>query len=133
MSGTYRPARLSAAAAGDARAALVARGARPLSRHAFADLRVGALARAFALRAALLAPPRQPAGLGLRLGHPHHLRHGVAADSTPPPRVAGPGSVCVLLVGSEYVQPFGTFSGVLPGGVRLAGGHGVLERHRARW
>jgi hypothetical protein len=39
----------------------------------------------------------------------------------------------VLLVGSEYVQPFGTFSGVLPGGVRLAGGHGVLERHRARW
>jgi hypothetical protein len=39
------------------------------------------------------------------------------------------------LVRSEYVQPFGRFSGTLPGGVELAaeGSYGVMERHRARW
>jgi hypothetical protein len=37
------------------------------------------------------------------------------------------------LVESEYRQPFGTFSGTLPGGVELASGYGVMERHRARW
>jgi Protein of unknown function (DUF2804) len=37
------------------------------------------------------------------------------------------------LVESEYRQPFGTFSGTLPGGVALAAGYGVMERHRARW
>ncbi len=39
----------------------------------------------------------------------------------------------LLLVRSDYVQPFGTFSGVLPGGARLAEGYGVMEDHRARW
>ena len=34
---------------------------------------------------------------------------------------------------SEYRQPFGTFSGALPGGVELASGFGVMERHSARW
>jgi hypothetical protein len=37
------------------------------------------------------------------------------------------------LIESEYRQPFGTFSGTLPGGVALAEGYGVMERHRARW
>ncbi|HEY2098910.1 MAG TPA: DUF2804 family protein [Pseudonocardia sp.] len=37
------------------------------------------------------------------------------------------------LIRSEYVQPFGTFTGTLPGGLELAEGFGVLERHRARW
>lgn len=40
------------------------------------------------------------------------------------------------LVGSDYVQPFGSFCGTLPGGVELAGGEpalGVMERHRAVW
>src|SRR4051812_10083606 len=37
------------------------------------------------------------------------------------------------LIESEYRQPFGTFGGTLPGGVELAGGFGVMERHRARW
>jgi len=37
-----------------------------------------------------------------------------------------------LLV-SEYRQPFGTFSGTLPGGLKLASGLGVMERHDARW
>lgn len=39
----------------------------------------------------------------------------------------------LLVVRSDYVQPFGTFSGVLPGGARLAEGYGVMEDHRARW
>ena len=34
---------------------------------------------------------------------------------------------------SDYRQPFGTFSGTLPGGVELASGFGVMERHSARW
>jgi len=37
------------------------------------------------------------------------------------------------LVASDYVQPFGVASGALPGGVELAAGYGVMERHRARW
>jgi Protein of unknown function (DUF2804) len=37
------------------------------------------------------------------------------------------------LIRSEYVQPFGTFTGTLPGRLELAAGFGVLERHRARW
>jgi hypothetical protein len=39
----------------------------------------------------------------------------------------------LLIVSSDYRAPFGTFSGTLPGGVRLAGGRGVVEYHRARW
>ncbi|MBI5105964.1 MAG: DUF2804 family protein, partial [Solirubrobacterales bacterium] len=34
---------------------------------------------------------------------------------------------------SDYVQPFGTFSGTLPGGVEVARGWGVTERHQVRW
>jgi hypothetical protein len=39
----------------------------------------------------------------------------------------------LLLVRSAYRQPFGTFSGLLPGGVPLAEGFGVMERHEAAW
>lgn len=39
----------------------------------------------------------------------------------------------LVVVRSDYVQPFGTFSGSLPGGVELAQGLGVMEDHRARW
>lgn len=39
----------------------------------------------------------------------------------------------MLLVRSSYRQPFGTFGGTLPGGVELADGYGVMERHTARW
>jgi Protein of unknown function (DUF2804) len=39
----------------------------------------------------------------------------------------------LLVARSDYVQPFGTFSGTLPGGVELAEGYGVMEDHRARW
>ena len=39
----------------------------------------------------------------------------------------------LLVVRSDYVQPFGTFAGTLPGGVELARGWGVMEDHRARW
>jgi hypothetical protein len=39
----------------------------------------------------------------------------------------------LLLVRSAYRQPFGAFSGELPGGVRLAVGYGVMEEHEAWW
>jgi hypothetical protein len=39
----------------------------------------------------------------------------------------------LLLVRSSYRQPFGTFSGELPGGVELAEGYGVMEAHDVRW
>jgi hypothetical protein len=39
----------------------------------------------------------------------------------------------LLLVASEYEQPFGTFTGSLPGAGELAAGHGVMERHDVRW
>ena len=37
------------------------------------------------------------------------------------------------LVRSSYRQPFGTFSGVLPGGLALTDGYGVMEHHDVWW
>lgn len=37
------------------------------------------------------------------------------------------------VLASDYEQPFGRFTGTLPGGLVLAEGFGVMERHRARW
>jgi hypothetical protein len=39
----------------------------------------------------------------------------------------------LLLVRSSYRQPFGTFSGQLPGGIELAEGYGVMEDHDVWW
>ena len=39
----------------------------------------------------------------------------------------------LVLVESEYRQPFGTFFGALPGAGTLRDGLGVMEHHRARW
>lgn len=39
----------------------------------------------------------------------------------------------LVVMDSEYRQPFGTFSGTLPGGIELAAGYGVMERHDVRW
>ena len=39
----------------------------------------------------------------------------------------------VVLVRSRYRQPFGTFSGQLPGGVQLVRGYGVVEEHDVFW
>lgn len=39
----------------------------------------------------------------------------------------------VIIMKSDYRAPFGAFSGVLPGGVALAHGLGVVEHHRALW
>jgi hypothetical protein len=39
----------------------------------------------------------------------------------------------LLLVRSAYRQPFGSFSGTLPGGITLRDGHGVMEWHQAVW
>jgi hypothetical protein len=38
-----------------------------------------------------------------------------------------------LLLRSDYRQPFGSFSGTLPGGLELEVGHGVMEWHDVRW
>jgi hypothetical protein len=38
-----------------------------------------------------------------------------------------------LVMRSFYRQPFGTFVGTLPGGLRLAEGHGVMEEHEVWW
>lgn len=39
----------------------------------------------------------------------------------------------LLVVSSDYEQPFGTFTGELPVAGRLVSGLGVMERHAARW
>jgi Protein of unknown function (DUF2804) len=39
----------------------------------------------------------------------------------------------LLVVGSEYEQPFGTFAGELPVAGALREGWGVMERHDVRW
>ena len=39
----------------------------------------------------------------------------------------------LLLMRSHYRQPFGTFAGELPGGLRLAEGYGVMEEHEVWW
>jgi hypothetical protein len=38
-----------------------------------------------------------------------------------------------VVLRSDYRQPFGAFSGVLPGGLRLEWGRGVMETHSAVW
>jgi hypothetical protein len=38
-----------------------------------------------------------------------------------------------MLVEYSYRQPFGSFKGMLPGGVELASGLGVMEHHDAHW
>lgn len=39
----------------------------------------------------------------------------------------------LLLIRSAYRQPFGSFTGTLPGGLVLREGHGVMEWHDAVW
>ena len=39
----------------------------------------------------------------------------------------------LLLMRSDYRQPFGTFTGTLPGGITLAEGYGVMETHDVLW
>jgi hypothetical protein len=38
-----------------------------------------------------------------------------------------------LVMRSDYRQPFGSFSGALPGGLELESGYGVMEWHDVRW
>jgi hypothetical protein len=39
----------------------------------------------------------------------------------------------LLLIRSDYRQPFGSFAGRLPGGLELESGYGVMEWHDVRW
>jgi hypothetical protein len=41
--------------------------------------------------------------------------------------------VNMVLMRSDYRQPFGTFAGTLPGGIELAEGYGVMEQHDVWW
>ncbi len=41
--------------------------------------------------------------------------------------------VDLLVIRSAYRQPFGAFTGTLPGGVVVEQGYGVMEDHRALW
>ena len=54
-------------------------------------------------------------------------------DLRSPPRPSAPGATASASFASDYRQPFGTFTGTLGGGVELAEGFGVMERHTARW
>jgi hypothetical protein len=38
-----------------------------------------------------------------------------------------------LVMRSDYRQPFGSFSGSVPGGIELESGYGVMEWHDVRW
>jgi hypothetical protein len=39
----------------------------------------------------------------------------------------------LVLMSSDYEQPFGTFAGEVPGGGALREGWGVMERHAVAW
>ena len=56
-----------------------------------------------------------------------------AASCASPPRPSARAATTCMLFASDYRQPFGTFCGTLPGGVELAEGCGVMERHDVRW
>ena len=49
------------------------------------------------------------------------------------PWVAREHRMNLVVMRSAYRQPFGTFTGVLPGGIRLAEGYGVMEEHDTTW
>jgi hypothetical protein len=42
-------------------------------------------------------------------------------------------TVDLFVIRSAYRQPFGTFTGTLPGGLAVDRGYGVMEDHRALW
>ena len=44
-----------------------------------------------------------------------------------------PRTVDLFVIRSAYCQPFGTFTGTLPGGLVVERGYGVMEDHRALW
>ena len=49
-------------------------------------------------------------------------------------RVVGAGrDTNIGVMRNRYRQPFGEFSGRLPGGLRLAEGYGVMEEHDVLW
>ena len=58
---------------------------------------------------------------------------GVGGLRFEPVAVARRGARTYLLVRSDYEQPFGIFTGELPGAGRLREGWGVMERHEVMW
>jgi len=72
-------------------------------------------------------------------GVPHHVPpqpfHGLAAVGDLRFRAVATRArrENLLLMASDYEQPFGVFTGSLPVGGKLRAGWGVMERHRVRW
>ena len=56
---------------------------------------------------------------------------GTALDFTPESERAS--KVDLLVIRSAYRQPFGTFTGTLPGDLVVRQGYGVMEDHGALW
>jgi hypothetical protein len=72
-------------------------------------------------------------------GTPHHVPpqpfHGFAGvgDLRFTARATRARRENLLLIASDYEQPFGEFAGTLPVAGELRSGWGVMERHRVRW
>lgn len=65
-------------------------------------------------------------------GRPHHVPPGADADLAFTPEATRVHKENLLILATDYEQPFGTFSGTLP----VAGpitGYGVTERQSVRW
>ena len=63
-------------------------------------------------------------------GHLRRRPRPASASCASPPRPPASSRENLVLIRSRYRQPFGTFSGALPGGVALAEGFGVMEDAR---
>ena len=72
--------------------------------------------------------PRRGAAAGVR-----RTTSRASASSSSAQWSAREASMNLVVMRNRYRQPFGEFSGVLPGGLRLAEGYGVMEEHDVLW
>lgn len=66
-------------------------------------------------------------------GRPHEVSARAGDELRFAPEAVRERHENLLLIRSSYRQPFGVFSGSLPGGLELAEGYGVTEEHEAWW
>ena len=98
------------------------------------DRRARRAARRASARSGSTASPREVGARRVRRGPRRRaFAATTAASCASPPRPSARARDDLKLFVSDYRQPFGTFSGTLPGGVELAEGYGVMERHDVRW
>ncbi len=72
---------------------------------------------------------RRRAARGRRRSRSRADLDAASATCASPPRPSARATTTSVVFASDYRQPFGTFSGTLPGGLELAEGFGVMERH----